>query len=82
MGGEMETETIDRLFLELAQFTTATTAKEMRLESQLTAATERERVLVEALEFALPWLEDVVPKCGGAKGHEVQDKIITTLKKI
>jgi hypothetical protein len=30
-----ETETIDRLFLELSQFTTATTAKELALEQQL-----------------------------------------------
>lgn len=28
----MDTETIDRLFLELSQFTTATTGKELKLE--------------------------------------------------
>lgn len=30
----METETIDRLFLELSQFTKATTEKELRLKEQ------------------------------------------------
>lgn len=32
-----DTETIDRLFLELSQFTTATTAKELRYEKALKA---------------------------------------------
>lgn len=31
----MDTEIIDRLFLELSQFTTATTAKELRYEKAL-----------------------------------------------
>lgn len=31
----METETIDKLFLELSQFTNATTAKELELKSLL-----------------------------------------------
>ena len=32
------TETIDKLFLELSQFTKATTAKEIQLQQQLAAA--------------------------------------------
>lgn len=32
-----ETETIDRLFLELSQFTTARTARELRLEREMEA---------------------------------------------
>ena len=34
----METETIDRLFLELSQFTRATTGKELALANQLAEA--------------------------------------------
>lgn len=34
----MDTETIDRLFLELSQFTGATTAKELRLAKALDSA--------------------------------------------
>jgi hypothetical protein len=33
----METETIDRLFLELSQFTSATTAKEIALQKRVDA---------------------------------------------
>ena len=33
--GHMDTETIDALFLELSQFTTATTAKEIALEQRI-----------------------------------------------
>lgn len=40
-----ETETIDKLFLELSQFTKSTTAKELQLEA------DKAR-LVEALEYA------------------------------
>lgn len=36
----METENIDRLFLELSQFTAATTAKELRLEQDKAALIE------------------------------------------
>ena len=41
----METETIDRLFLELSQFTRATTGKELALAKQLAEAkVENERL--------------------------------------
>jgi hypothetical protein len=50
----METETIDRLFLELSQFTRATTGKELALANQLAEAkAEIERLrgmLISALD--------------------------------
>ncbi len=38
-----DTETIDRLFLELSQFTTETTGKELRLQALLTAVLDAGR---------------------------------------
>ena len=45
----METETIDRLFLELSQFTRATTGKELALANQLAEAKAKIVRLREAL---------------------------------
>ena len=45
----METETIDRLFLELSQFTRATTGKELALANQLAEA----KAEIERLRKAL-----------------------------
>ena len=39
----METETIDRLFLELSQVTQATTAKELALQNEVAALREQLR---------------------------------------
>lgn len=38
---QMDTETIDKLFLELSQFTSATTAKEMGLRKMLQIAEDK-----------------------------------------
>jgi hypothetical protein len=49
----METETIDKLFLELSQFTKAKTAREISLETQLADATRKlEEARKDALEEA------------------------------
>lgn len=45
----MITENIDRLFLELSQFTSATTKKELKLKNTIDE-------LVEELETALNWI--------------------------
>ena len=51
----METETIDRLFLELSQFTRATTGKELALANQLAEAKAEIEQLREALAFYAEW---------------------------
>lgn len=48
----METETIDRLFLELSQFTKAATAKELALQ-------EKNALLRASIEFAVRSIEAV-----------------------
>jgi hypothetical protein len=55
----MDTETIDRLFLELSQFTTATTRREIELR-ELNA--ELLQDLIEVLPYAKSWagLDDTV----------------------
>lgn len=45
----VETETMDKLFLELSQFSQATTAKELRLQSSLLAEQEKVRELEASL---------------------------------
>lgn len=51
----METETIDRLFLELSQFTRATTGKELALANQLAEA----KAEIERLRKALREIYEV-----------------------
>jgi hypothetical protein len=55
----METETIDRLFLELSQFTRATTAKEVRLQAR-----------VAELEKAIQPFAELVRTTNGRIPHE------------
>jgi hypothetical protein len=52
MSTRTDTDYIDNLFLELSQFTKATTAKELALKTALTAAEARCRELEGALQSA------------------------------
>lgn len=54
----MDTENIDRLFLELSQFTQATTGKELLLKKQMTSQQSTITALVEALEAAESFIVD------------------------
>ena len=49
----MNTETIDKLFLELSQFTQAKTKRELDLERRLAALEQREGLLHKAVADAL-----------------------------
>lgn len=71
--GEMETEHIDKLFLELSQFTKATTARELALEERLAVAENAARecytclvdynyTVSKAILGAYPWLEGEAKK--------------------
>lgn len=50
-----ETEAIDRLFLELSQFTNATTAKERDLEAQLARARKCVSFFASVIKSGEPW---------------------------
>ena len=49
-GGVMETSTIDRLYLELSQFTTATTARELAAERGRNAALQEQFLMERFIE--------------------------------
>lgn len=54
-----ETETIDKLFLELSQITRATTGKELRQQAEIEALRARQAVLVEALTPAFKAIDAI-----------------------
>jgi hypothetical protein len=60
----METRTIDKLFLELSQFTQAKTGRELELEGELLAAEQRAQKWRDELSKQISsterWLIDVV----------------------
>ena len=52
------TETIDRLFLELSQFTQATTAKELLLQAEISRSADELARLRTGIEAALVEIDD------------------------
>jgi predicted RNase H-like nuclease (RuvC/YqgF family) len=72
---ELEDER-DRLNVEVER------QKRLDLSGECDRLRARHAALVEAVEFALPWLNEVVPLCGGAKGHEVEDKLKAALAEV
>lgn len=54
------TETMDRLFLELSQFTQATTAKELLLQAEISRSADELARLRTGIEAALVEIEDAI----------------------
>ena len=61
MSKHVETESIDRLFLELSQFTQATTAKELALNEELKRTTERLERIADAAKKVTTCMASQVP---------------------
>ena len=72
----METETIDRLFLELSQFTQATTGKELALANQLAEAKAEIEQLRKILSTVLEACKDV-----NSPDRKVREEITRTVGK-